>query len=111
MLAQNFVQVGMIMYYHLNKTYITNQLCENKKNPSLHCNGRCFLSKQLKKAEEGEKKHATFLVKEKEEFCSNTDLYASVKSVPVVTVPQYALYKPSILSDTFYTDLVKPPAT
>ena len=38
-----------IMEYHANFNYIATVLCENKDKPSLNCNGKCYLKKQLKK--------------------------------------------------------------
>ncbi|GAB2688793.1 hypothetical protein GCM10027037_09200 [Mucilaginibacter koreensis] len=38
--------------YELNKNYITTKLCENRSRPWLHCNGKCYLMKKLKQAEE-----------------------------------------------------------
>lgn len=69
-LAQTLVNVGIGAYYHFNKEYITAKLCENKSKPQLHCNGQCYLSKQLKKAEEGESKAHKQMLKEKEEIVS-----------------------------------------
>src|SRR5688572_29795100 len=68
-LLQIFMHLGIGVYYHLNKALIIRQLCENKDNPTLHCNGRCYLSKQLKKAEEKENKTMQ-AIKEKEDFIS-----------------------------------------
>jgi hypothetical protein len=39
--------------YALNKAYIARTLCVNKNKPSMHCNGRCHLRKQLQKEENG----------------------------------------------------------
>ena len=36
--------------YEINKKYIAEVLCENKDKPEMHCNGKCHLKKQLKKA-------------------------------------------------------------
>ena len=36
--------------YELNKKYIAEVLCVNKDKPEMHCNGKCHLKKQLKKA-------------------------------------------------------------
>ena len=36
--------------YQINKKYIAEVLCENKDKPKMHCNGKCHLKKQLKKA-------------------------------------------------------------
>jgi hypothetical protein len=38
--------------YELNKNYIATKLCENRNKPWLHCNGKCYLMKKIKQAEE-----------------------------------------------------------
>ncbi|WP_294276678.1 hypothetical protein [uncultured Chryseobacterium sp.] len=35
--------------YAVNYTYIAEVLCINKAKPELHCNGKCYLSKELAK--------------------------------------------------------------
>ncbi|MBP2618405.1 hypothetical protein [Chryseobacterium jejuense] len=35
--------------YAVNYNYIVNTLCVNKSQPELHCNGKCYLSKELAK--------------------------------------------------------------
>lgn len=37
----------------MNYDYIVNVLCENKDNPKLQCNGKCYLMKKLAKESEG----------------------------------------------------------
>lgn len=37
--------------YFLNKTYIARVLCINKEKPKMHCNGKCYLARQLKEQE------------------------------------------------------------
>jgi hypothetical protein len=69
-ILQTFMNVGIGVYYHLNKAYITKQLCENRSNAKMHCNGHCYLAKQLKKAEEKENKSMQ-IIKEKDELISN----------------------------------------
>jgi hypothetical protein len=39
-----------IIEYYANYDYIATVLCENKDKPYLDCNGKCYLEKQLKKA-------------------------------------------------------------
>lgn len=39
----------IVLLYEMNKTFITQQYCENKNRPQMHCNGHCFLRKQLLK--------------------------------------------------------------
>lgn len=42
--------------YKINQTYIEENLCENKDKPWMHCHGKCYLKKQIKKAEKNERK-------------------------------------------------------
>jgi len=49
---QIFLKVGIIGYYGINKDYITANFCENISKPDVQCNGKCYLKKQLKKADE-----------------------------------------------------------
>ena len=39
------------VHYELNKAEITARYCENINRPELHCNGQCYLAKQLQKAD------------------------------------------------------------
>ena len=43
----------IIADYTLNKAYIARTLCVNKAKPSMHCNGKCHLRKQLQKEDNG----------------------------------------------------------
>lgn len=36
-------------YFVYNYKYIKEELCENKNKPELHCDGKCFLKKEIKK--------------------------------------------------------------
>jgi hypothetical protein len=38
-----------LVEYAVNYNYISEVLCINKNNVELHCNGKCYLSKQLSK--------------------------------------------------------------
>ncbi len=43
--------------YKINYEYISEVLCINKEKPSLNCNGKCHLKKELDKAAKEEKKN------------------------------------------------------
>ena len=68
-IAQGMVNLALCAYYQINKKQIAETLCINKNKPSLHCDGKCYLSKQLKKASENEKRQNQSL-KEKDEVVS-----------------------------------------
>ena len=40
--------------YNLHKTYIASVLCENRDKPQTHCDGKCFLKKELSHQQEKE---------------------------------------------------------
>ncbi|MDO7851413.1 hypothetical protein [Hymenobacter convexus] len=56
MLLQTLGQELLVVDYQLNKARITELYCVNKARPQLHCNGKCHLAKQLRKADGAEKK-------------------------------------------------------
>ncbi|MCK0189814.1 hypothetical protein [Arenibacter sp. F20364] len=46
-----------IAEYAVNYDYIVENLCENRDTPSMHCDGKCYLAKQLAKESEGSDKN------------------------------------------------------
>jgi DNA gyrase subunit B len=65
LLTQHCIQLGIFGYYSIKKDYIIEKLCINKDKPQLHCDGKCYLGKQLKTTEEGAKSSAAKIQKEK----------------------------------------------
>lgn len=54
MLLQNFSRFVVEAEFLLNKSYIAKVICVNKEKPKMHCNGKCYLAKQLKQQEKQE---------------------------------------------------------
>lgn len=52
-------QWGIIAHYQLNKAYIARVLCQNRDKPQLHCDGQCYLAKQLKARQDKQDKETT----------------------------------------------------
>lgn len=48
----------LFVKYEFSKDYIIENYCVNKDKPELHCDGKCYLAKQLKAAEEQDGKAA-----------------------------------------------------
>lgn len=50
------VMIAPIVYldYEFNKEFIIKNYCVNKDRPQLHCDGKCYLAKKLKAAQEKE---------------------------------------------------------
>jgi hypothetical protein len=53
--SANFTQLFVFAGFSLNQKYIASSLCENRSRPWLHCNGKCYLMKKIRQAEEKEK--------------------------------------------------------
>lgn len=58
-LLQTFSRELLVVDYALNRATITARFCVNKARPELHCDGKCYFAKQLKKQEERESKSAS----------------------------------------------------
>jgi hypothetical protein len=54
-LAANFNQLFVYAGFELNENFIVSELCVNRDRPQLHCNGKCYLMRKLKQAEQKEK--------------------------------------------------------
>jgi hypothetical protein len=52
--CQSMARFSIMALYQVNKDYISKNLCENRAKPQMKCNGKCYLRKQLKKAEGAE---------------------------------------------------------
>ena len=56
-LAKDIARLGWEIWFKVNQEQIIAEKCENKAIPMLHCNGKCYLSKQLEKLEQKEQNH------------------------------------------------------
>lgn len=56
LMLTNFSRLFIYAGFELNQNYIASTLCVNRDKPEMNCNGKCYLSKKIKQAEEKEKK-------------------------------------------------------
>lgn len=56
-LAKDIARLSWEIWFKVNQAEIIAEKCENKAIPMLHCNGKCYLGKKLKKLEEKEQQH------------------------------------------------------
>lgn len=61
---QTFYSAGLTLWFYANRALIASKHCVNKSRPAMHCNGKCYLSKRLKAAEEKESQQAPFSIKQ-----------------------------------------------
>ncbi len=65
-LLHTFNQVVIVAQFYANQDYIAKNLCENRARPEKKCCGKCYLGKQLNKADDskGNRNTASKLVLE-----------------------------------------------
>lgn len=51
LLFYSLSQTVLFVHYSVNYDYYAHVLCVNKNRPSLHCNGKCHLKKELQQDE------------------------------------------------------------
>lgn len=56
-LAKDIASFSWQTWFYINQQEIAQEKCENKAIPMIHCDGKCYLSKQLKKLEQKEQDH------------------------------------------------------
>ncbi len=54
MLARIMAMPLSLLDYSVNKSFIINNFCENKLRSEIHCAGKCYLTRQLSKANENQ---------------------------------------------------------
>lgn len=111
LMLPNLSKIGILIDFKINQDFIANILCINRKKPKSTCNGKCYLSEQLKKVEGQEEKQAPTNKKEQLEviyFCSKssfnffffTDCFASKLNVTCVD---------NLHASSFISDIFRPP--
>jgi hypothetical protein len=105
LLSKTAYSVFWQVNFYLNQKEIADKECENKNRPEMHCNGKCFLAKQLKKAEaelesQKEKQEGSFShlkVIESPIFISSTAIYFELNLDKLVQKKSFFKYKNSYL--------------
>ncbi|PMB40138.1 hypothetical protein CEN47_03890 [Fischerella thermalis CCMEE 5319] len=65
LMVPNLSKIGILIDFKINQDFIAKVLCINREKPMSTCNGKCYLSEQLKKVEEQEEKQAPTNKKER----------------------------------------------
>lgn len=53
LLLQSFGRELLVLHFMANQTELAARYCVNKARPRLHCDGRCYLARQIRRAERG----------------------------------------------------------
>lgn len=70
-LLQCGIKTIIVVGFYAQRDIISRTLCENKNKPKMHCNGKCYLNKQLKKEQKNEQDLASILKNTSEIFVQN----------------------------------------
>lgn len=100
-LSYQFVaKMGIMVWYEVNKDYVAQELCENKDKPQLHCNGKCYLNKQIAKVDDRTDKNGVPVPAKKTEktelnvFFSTAELQFSITDYTAIDRSYYDNYIP-----------------
>lgn len=108
---QCLVKLGVVTWYEVNKSYVSQTLCENRDKPQMKCHGKCYLKKQLAKTDNSEDQS-----KNKTERSSQTTIDFIVSSgitlayVQVAPLPaENGIYR-SFVTENIPQPIFHPPA-
>lgn len=106
---QSFHPVVMYASYYANKDYVAGMLCENRDRPAMHCEGKCFLNKQLRKA--GEEKHPEHNSAKIIEVCVYVEPASNQQQQLPVVPPsiQYPAFHPGHYAYNYHYSCFHPP--
>jgi|SRR5690606_22367361 len=107
-----FKPLWPVVEYFLHYDYIVSELCENRNQPELECDGKCYLSKQIAK-ESGEGENNPFNQNPSQEipqfiFYESFPEFNFAFLVPPL-LKQYTEIKPDFYHLEFHSNLLDPP--
>jgi len=104
-------KIGILIDFKINQDFITKVLCINKEKPKSTCNGKCYLTKQLKKAEKQDQKQAPNSKKDRIEI-----LYYFYKNTFNILTYRYAYtpktnatYNKNVYKSVYLSRVFRPP--
>ena len=106
-ISSTFSRFFIYAGFEMNRNYIASKLCENRDKPWLHCNGKCYLRKKIKQAEEkqnsAERESQKNLVQES--FCEKQpDVKFYTQLLRVIAIPNNRIDLPK-----GYNAIFRPP--
>ncbi|WP_299760746.1 hypothetical protein [uncultured Pontibacter sp.] len=95
--------------YFANKSYIAAVLCENKAKPELQCEGKCYLKKQLKKAEAPEGNASGLTLKLDSSPFTTPGPFWAAATVPAAQSTKYCIFRESGYRCAYLPSCFHPP--
>jgi hypothetical protein len=112
LLAMGPITKGVLCFnYLINQTEITQKYCENKAKPTMHCNGKCHLAKELDKQERQEKPMtgtSKFKMEIQEFAATICPTFQLTFSLPSQHTPTYFGYS-EIRLESYLSEIFHPP--
>ena len=94
--------------FYLNQRYIAENLCENRDQPELHCDGHCQLRKALDKLDDKKEQRLPKEAKTEVLICE-TWVPLWIDPLPESSSEQRFPTDELLPADHFSTDILKPP--
>ena len=102
----NFTRFMVFTSFKINQTYIAATLCVNKNKPEVRCEGKCYLTKKLKQADEKEK--SPDQVQKKHQYEALV-VSAFRLAPPMAKITNLLVTEPGYVLSTYYTVIFQPP--
>jgi len=96
MLAKSLFFFGWEIYFKIEQKQIAQEKCENKLKPMLHCNGKCYLAKQLKRIEQKENQHS----QKTNPYCQKIDPWLNTAVKPIQAI--YSAFEEGSSPENFH---------
>ncbi|WP_051295995.1 hypothetical protein [Eisenibacter elegans] len=108
---QPFSKIWIVVSFKFNQESIAKTLCVKKEIKNNTCQGKCYLKKQLDKADEKEQKQAPTNQKEKYEvlYCYFSKPYDFIKYADIYLSKLNAAYDNSFHTSSYIKDIFRPP--
>lgn len=104
---QCLAKLGLITFYQLNKDYISRELCENRNKPKMRCEGKCFLKKNLDRADKAEQQSKEMI--KQVEFPVFIQPVRSENCIPSITLSDTYTEAPALYEYIHSARLFHPP--
>ena len=109
--APSFIKTGILLDFKIHQDFIVKVLCINKDIPESTCNGKCHLTKQLKKVEKQQEGQTPINQSLKLElvYCNSKLEFNLLKYIDFNAEPPAPTFKNGLYNTTFLVDIFKPP--
>ena len=113
MMFPSLTKIGILIDFKINQDFIAEVLCIKKDEPKSTCNGKCYLSEQLKKAEDQEEKQAPTVKKENLQvlYCLSKKSFNLLEYADTYSRNLHTTYKNEFNSSSFVADIFHPPTS